>query len=251
MNKKELLEAKRAAEEDLSGAKKELREIAEGGGDLPEELKTRATKAADEIVRLDKEIEGEDKRAKERAQEQVERLQEFEATLNRNQPPTRHTQDSDRHPDPAQREAGTKVVTREYIGDMAPQLRDLFEDFGYNRRATEAEQAFSKGLFEADDSAQGMEVRRRINLRPLSSLYKERANFEIQVDAQGGLGMPDDQRFFGILESRRVMFMGVEKVSNVIYTDTDDTMPYHLVDTTGNEGIPLVRLAHPETTTTS
>ena len=232
MNKKELLEAKRAAEEDKAGALKELREIGEAGGDLPEELKTRATKANDEIYRLDKEIEGAEAREREKAQENAERIAEFEATLKRNQPPTRHTADSDRAPDPRQREAGATVLTREYVGDMAPQTRNLFDHFGYNRRSTEQEALFTKSMFSPDDGPTGVHRRHTLNYRPLS----QREMFEITDPEQGGLGMPDDQRFFGILESRRKMFMGVEKVSNVIYTETDGEMPYHLVDTTATQG---------------
>ena len=239
MNKKELLEAKRAAEDDLSGAMKELREIGEAGGDLPEELKARATKANDEIYRLDKEIEGAEEREREKAQENAERIAEFEATLKRNQPPVRHTADSDRAPDPRQREAGATVLTHEFIGDMAPQTRNLFDHFGYNRDSTPNEKAFTKRLFGAGPDTEKSKLVHTMNYRSLLNVFQriQRAVFEIATPEQGGLGMPDDQRFFGILESRRKMFMGVEKVANVIYTDNDGEMPYHLVDTTGNKGV--------------
>ena len=234
MNKKELLEAKRAAEEDKAGALKELREIGEAGGDLPEELKARATKANDEIYRLDKEIEGAEEREREKAQENAERIAEFEATLKRNQPPTRHTADSDRHPDPEQRAAGATVITREFIGDMAPVTRNLFDHFGYNQRSTEREALFTKGMFRPDDGPDPVVRKHILEYRPLG----QRAQFEADplTGGKGGLGIPDDQRFFGILESRRKMFMGVEKVANVIYTDGDGAMPYHLVDTTDEDG---------------
>ncbi len=232
--KKELLEQKRTAEEEKGAALKELREIGEAGGDLPQELKDRATKANDEIARITGEIAKAETREREKAAENAERIREFEASLDANQPPTRHTRDTDRHPDPDVRAAGTQVITHEFIGDMAPQFRNLFEDFGYNREPSAGERLFTERMFQPDDGAAGagMSLRHVLKHRPLQS----RATFLADTAAQGGLGVPDDQRFFGILESRRRMFMGVERVSNVIYTDNDGDMPYHLVDTTGNQG---------------
>ena len=230
---KELQEERAAAEEVKKTALAELRTIGEAGGDLPEELQTKARSANDDIVRIKEEITGAEKRDKEKAAENAERITEFERSMESNKPDTRHTRESDTHPNPQVREAGVTYVTRDYMGDMAPQVRNLFDEFGYNRRSTEREEEFGKKMFRAGDD----DGRKRAHVLDYRALVSRAAPaFQADIGAQGGTGVPDDQRFFGILESRRKMFMGVERVSNVIYTETDGDMPYHLVDTTGNEG---------------
>lgn len=233
MSKEELLEKKRAAEKKRDDALRELREIGAAGGDLPEELKTRALDAKGEIERIDADIAGLAEKERERVAENAEKMAEFERLMAGNKPDQRHTQDSDNHPDPQRREEGATVITREFVGDMRHEIRNLFDAFGYNREPTEREAQFTGQMFKDGESDEQKRIH-RLKYRPL--VTRAIPVFQADVAAQGGTGVPDDQRFFGILESRRKMFMGVEQVANVIYTETDGDMPYHLVDTTGNVG---------------